>query len=64
MAKGILDDQKTNSAYFFPGRLLTEILDDDGDMLLWQKDDFFQTSFTGGGLTGEVAERVIAHLNG
>lgn len=39
------------------------ILDDDGDMLLWQKDHFFQTSFSKGGLTDEIAQRVIAHLN-
>lgn len=41
------------------------ILDDDSDMLLWQKDDFFKTGFTDGtGLTKEIADRVIAHLNG
>lgn len=40
------------------------ILDDDSDMLLWQKDNFFQTSFTNGGLTKEIADRVIAYLNG
>ena len=38
------------------------ILDDDSDMLLWQKDHFFQTSFTAGGLTEEIAQRVIEHL--
>lgn len=38
------------------------ILDDDSDMLLWQKDDFFKTSFTGDGLTEEIAARVIEHL--
>lgn len=39
------------------------ILDDDSDMLLWQKDHFFQTSFVNGGLTKEIAERVTEHLN-
>lgn len=39
------------------------ILDDDSDMLLWQKDHFFQTSFNHGGLTEEITEKVIAHLN-
>lgn len=39
------------------------ILDDESDMLLWQKDDFFQTSFYNGGLTEEIAMKVIAHLN-
>lgn len=38
------------------------ILDDEGDMLLWQKDNFFKTSFEHG-LTDEVAAAVIAHLN-
>ncbi|WP_315763662.1 hypothetical protein [Bradyrhizobium sp. SZCCHNS2005] len=32
-------------------------------MLLWQKDDFFHTSFEGGGITDELADSVIAHLN-
>jgi len=40
------------------------ILDDDSDMLLWQKDHFFQTTFKGdGGLTEEIAQKVIEHLN-
>lgn len=39
------------------------ILDDESDMLLWQKDNFFQTSFLNGGLTEEIANKVIAHLN-
>lgn len=40
------------------------IIDDDSDMLLWQKDHFFQTTFMGdGGLTEEIAEKVIKHLN-
>ena len=38
------------------------ILDDDSDMLLWQKDHFFQTTFDTG-LTEEIAEKVIGHLN-
>lgn len=38
------------------------ILDDESDMLLWQKDHFFQTSFDTG-ITDEMAERVIEHLN-
>ena len=39
------------------------ILDDDSDMLLWQKDHFFKTEFNGGGLTEEIAQKVISHLN-
>lgn len=39
------------------------ILDDDSDMLLWQKDCFFQTSFTADGLTEEIAKAVTTHLN-
>lgn len=39
------------------------ILDDESDMLLWQKDHFFQTSFEKGGLTDEIALKVIEHLN-
>lgn len=39
------------------------ILDDDSDMLLWQKDHFFQTSFMNGGLTKEIADQVTEHLN-
>lgn len=38
------------------------ILDDDSDMLLWQKDHFFQTSFKTG-LTEDIVDRVIKHLN-
>lgn len=39
------------------------ILDDDSDMLLWQKDHFFQTSFETG-ITEEIMNKVIEHLNG
>lgn len=39
------------------------ILDDDSDMLLWQKDSFFQTSWKVG-LTDEIANNIIKHLNG
>jgi hypothetical protein len=39
------------------------IIDDDSDMLLWQKDHFFKTSFDTG-ITPEIADRVISHLNG
>ena len=38
------------------------ILDDDSDMILWQKDHFFQTSFKTG-ITEEISKKVIAHLN-
>ena len=38
------------------------ILDDDSDMLLWQKDHFFQTSFKTG-ITEEIAKRVEEHLS-
>lgn len=43
-------------------RFRVAILDDESDMLLWQKDCFFKTSFETG-LTEEIAERVISHLN-
>lgn len=38
------------------------ILDDESDMLLWQRDHFFQTSFDTG-ITPEIVGRVITHLN-
>lgn len=38
------------------------ILDDDSDMLLWQKDHFFQTTWEKG-LTPEIADAIIKHLN-
>lgn len=47
------DDRKT---------LNYAILDDDSDMLLWQKDHFFQTDGMIG-ITEEIAQRVIEHLN-
>lgn len=37
------------------------ILDDEGDMLLWQKDNFFQTSWETG-ITPEIAQKVTDHL--
>lgn len=37
------------------------ILDDDSDMLLWQKDSFFHTTWEKG-LTEEIAKKVIEHL--
>ena len=47
-------------------RLLGEpqyaIIDDDSDMLLWQKDNFFQTSFMTG-LTEEICQKVRDHFN-
>ena len=39
------------------------ILDDDSDMLMWQEDQFFQTSFEDGGLNDRIAGEVIAYLN-
>jgi hypothetical protein len=50
-----------NSTY--KGDYRIAILDDDSDMLLWQKDHFFKTSFESGGLTDEIATEVITHLN-
>lgn len=47
----------------YQGDFRVAILDDDSDMLLWQEPHFFQTSFFNGGLTKEIADRVIAHLN-
>lgn len=48
----------------YEGDFKIAILDDDSDMLLWQKPHFFQTSFMDGGLNEIITERVIAHLNG
>ncbi len=53
----------TNIPYAERGQLRYAILDDDSDMLLWQKDHFFQTSFENGGLTEEIAKKVTEHLN-
>lgn len=39
------------------------ILDDSSDMLMWQKDCFFRTSWDEG-ITPEIAEAVTKHLNG
>lgn len=50
------EDRKVNNFRY-------AILDDDSDMLLWQKDHFFQTSFLKDGLTKEIADAVTAHLN-
>lgn len=44
------------------GKFKYAILDDDSDMLMWQKDHFFQTSFKAG-ITEEIAAKVTAHLN-
>lgn len=52
-----------NVPYLERDSLKYAILDDDSDMLLWQKDHFFQTNFRAGGLTKEIAEAVIKHLN-
>ena len=43
-------------------RFRIAILDDDSDMLLWQKDCFFKTSWQKG-LTKEIADKIINHLN-
>lgn len=39
------------------------ILDDDNDMLPEQQVNFFQTKWHGDGLTEEIAQKVIEHLN-
>lgn len=44
-----------------PEKFRYAILDDEGDMLLWQKDHFFQTSWKTG-ITEEIAAAVTAHL--
>ena len=43
-------------------KLKYAILDDDSDMLLWQKDSFFHVDHKVG-LTEEIADEVIKHLN-
>lgn len=49
------DDREDTSKFRYA------ILDDEGDMLLWQKDHFFKTSFETG-LTTEIANEVVRHL--
>jgi len=39
------------------------IVDDENDMLPEQQKNFFKTDFNNGGLTDEIAARVIEHLN-
>lgn len=51
-----------NIPYDERDQLKYAILDDDGDMLIWQKDHFFQTSWKTG-LTEEIAKKVTEHLN-
>jgi hypothetical protein len=51
--KGILGDKVSNFKY--------AILDDDSDMLYWQRNNFFCTKGKGG-LTESIANRVIKHL--
>lgn len=53
----------SSTGYERPDEFRIAILDDESDMLLWQKDCFFKTSFEDGGLTEEIAMKVIAHLN-
>lgn len=50
---------KLNVPYDEP--LTYAILDDSSDMLLWQKDNFFQTSWETG-ITEEIANAVTEHL--
>ena len=38
------------------------ILDDDSDMLIWQQDSFFKTDWKIG-LTEEISDKIIEHLN-
>ncbi len=45
-----------------PSKFRYAVLDDDSDMLLNQKDHFFQTTFESG-LTDEIAKKVINYLN-
>lgn len=52
--KNIPYDERKNLKY--------AIIDDDSDMLLWQKDDFFQTSFKTG-LTDEVCDKIRKHFS-
>ncbi len=47
---------------YIKGEHKVAILDDDSDMLLWQKDHFFKTTWQKG-LTEEIALAVIEHLN-
>lgn len=53
--------QKNVKGYYNEGVLKYAIIDDDGDMLLWQKDNFFQTK-TEHGLTDEIADALIQHF--
>lgn len=40
------------------------IIDDDSDMLYWHKENLFITDHSGGGLTDNIAYRIINFLNG
>lgn len=53
--------RKNIPGYYDEGVLQYAIIDDDSDMLLWQKDNFFQTS-NDHGLTDEIVDRVIKHF--
>jgi len=48
--------------YYDEGVLKYAILDDDSDMLLWQKDSFFQTDYKIG-LTDEICDKVRKHFD-
>lgn len=53
--------RKNVPGYYNDGVLKFAIIDDDSDMLLSQKDNFFQTS-NDHGLTDEIVDRVIKHF--
>ncbi len=48
--------------YYKDYKLTYAIIDDDSDMLLWQKDSFFRTD-TEVGLTPEICESIKQHFN-
>jgi len=50
-----------NVPYEISDEVKYAIIDDESDMLIWQKDNFFQTSFETG-ITEEIAQKIINHL--
>lgn len=48
--------------YYEDGVLQYAIIDDDSDMLLWQKDSFFRTDIESG-LTDEICDKIREHFS-
>lgn len=53
--------RKNVPKYYDEGTLKYAIIDDDSDMLLWQKDSFFRTDYNIG-LTDEICDKIRQHF--